>query len=118
MHNIKECHLFHNPTYTYIRNKAMVIEVTKHFVKRFRERVARSGRAALFAERAYLYGYSLGAITDKELRLYLSNSEADHCTSARVYQNFVYWFCGNRAITVYCLPYQYRRQLNKSYITK
>lgn len=89
----------------------MKVKLTKHFIKRFRKRVAHTDRVADFAERAYHDGWTTDDIKDKSLLFMLSGSEVAHGSSVRIYQNFAYWFHQGYAITVYRLPHQYWRKV-------
>lgn len=82
-------------------------QLTKHFTVRFSQRVARSKRMLEFANRALRYGREVSSIKNGELRRALAEKENEYSTMAKVYHNSVYWFSGDRAVTVYPLPQKY-----------
>lgn len=86
----------------------MKIIVTKHFEERFRQRQARTKRIEYFAERAYCDGMSPFSFEFKRFAKQLTKKEAAYGSVAKVYNGFVYWFFGNRAITIYPLPTKYK----------
>lgn len=84
------------------------IIITKHFEKRFRQRQARTKRIELFAERAYHDGTNPSSFEFKRFAKQLTKKEAAYGSVAKIYNGFVYWFFGNRAITIYPLPTKYK----------
>lgn len=82
----------------------MEIRITKHFAKRFRERVSRTKRMPEIVKDAYCFGVSVDQMKNRQLRKEIDQKQEVYSTKAVVYKNVVYWFCQNRAITVYPLP--------------
>lgn len=89
--------------------------MTKHYYRRFRQRVARASakRIRQFAERAFAYGTQLDEIKDENLLFWLRGRANTAGSMPRIYQNYVYWFQENRAVTIYLLPYEYRKVCEK-----
>lgn len=87
-----------------------MIGITKHFSKRYRERVAHSKRIKLFANRAYHYGYKTEELDRDSLWAKLTDKELLGCSEARVYKGFVYWFGDGAAITIYPLEGKMRQK--------
>lgn len=89
----------------------IVVEVTKHFRKRFYKRQARTKRVEVFAKNAYLYGTD---VSDLEYDWYaskLGRKERIYGTYAKIYHGFVYWFKDNVAITIYPVPHRARKRM-------
>lgn len=84
------------------------IIVTNHFRERFRQRQARTKRIEVFAERAFLDGTNPSSFEFKRFAKQLTKKEAAYGSVAKIYNGFVYWFFGNRAITIYPLPTKYK----------
>lgn len=82
----------------------MTVELTDHYKQRFKERQAKTKRMVLFTERAYFYGKTVDNLRKTAYARQLSESEQQHCSMAKIYNNFVYWFKGNVAITIYPVP--------------
>ncbi len=89
----------------------MNIVITKHFARRFRKRVAHTSRVAFFAERAYRYGRRVEDINHRDLLFKLAHNESLYNATAYIYNNFVYWFDQNTAVTVYALPQCFRGRI-------
>lgn len=85
----------------------MTIEITDHFRERFTQRIAKTRRIVQFASRAAQYGTSTDQIKNASLRKELTAQENDFGSIAKIYKNNVYWFSGDRAVTVYALPQKY-----------
>ena len=81
----------------------MEIIITDHFRDRFKQRVANTNRVNLFVEKALNLGKDTKNLSSTTLANVLSMRENEHGSYAKVYKNYVYWFCGNCAITVYPL---------------
>ena len=78
---------------------------TRHYEERFAERVTRkSKRWECFAQRAYEMGKQLGDLRDAAFRYYIENKIAMYGGEARIYGGYIYWFMGQRAVTVYKVP--------------
>lgn len=79
------------------------IEITKHYKKRFRKRVARTSRIERFAEEAFWGGKKLNLAKDSRIRQKYSNIIEEYGSeySYILYNNFIHIFYTNTAITVY-----------------
>ena len=82
----------------------MPIEISDHFSLRYEQRIAKTKRMAVYANRAFHYGKTVDEIHYKPLAKELSSKEKKHGSIAKVYANCVYWFNGTTAVTVYPLP--------------
>ena len=82
----------------------MCVGVTEHFLKRFRQRIAKSKRASIFADRAYCYGVPSDDLRNATLAKEIKRKEEEYGSTARVYLNCIYWYRDGRAVTVYPLP--------------
>lgn len=82
----------------------MSVEVTKHFSERFHQRVANTKRVSIFANRAYCFGKPTSSFKNVSFAKEIRKKESETGSTARVYSNSIYWFCNNKAITVYPLP--------------
>lgn len=84
------------------------IKVTKHYVSRFRKRIARSKRIEYFANEAYICGDAPEGVDDTRLRTFLLDKENLHGNECvlKVYKGFVHVFDSltNVAVTVYKVP--------------
>lgn len=92
-------------------NKAQrkyLVQVSDHYKKRYRERIAKSSRIDMFATTAYYCGSSPLSVSDSRVRNYLEGKENEYGDSfvLRIYNGFVHVFneADNIAITVYKLP--------------
>lgn len=81
----------------------MEIIITDHFRNRFKQRVANTNRINVFVEKAMNLGRDTKELSSVPLANTLMMRENEYGSSAKVYKNCVYWFCDNRAITVYPL---------------
>lgn len=81
----------------------MVI-ITTHYKKRFFQRQARTKRIGWFTQRAFDYGYELCDLKYGKYDYLLEGKEKVYGSTAKIYNGFIYWFVGNRAITIYPLP--------------
>lgn len=88
-----------------------VIEITKHFKKRFYQRQARTKRVQDFARDAYLYGEDVSDLDYKVYAKKLNHKERAYGTYAKIYHGFVYWFKGNVAITIYPIPQKIHKKI-------
>ncbi len=82
----------------------MAIEITDHFKDRFHQRVANTKRMPIFVNRAFKFGKHSSDIKYSAFADEISNRETLYGATARIYSNNVYWFVGNRAITIYPVP--------------
>lgn len=89
----------------------MSVEMSEHFQERFRQRVAKTKRMQIFAERAYFYGKPVDSLQDSQFAEQLSKKEQEYQCSAKIYNNVVYWFHGNKAITLYPVPQKAHRRV-------
>lgn len=89
----------------------MTIKLTNHCEERFSERIAKTDRTSLFVARANHYGVSASSVRCGELRRLLCGKEREYGTTAKIYKNCVYWFSGNKAITVYPLAQKYHGRI-------
>ena len=89
----------------------MNIEITEHFQKRFRQRVANSKRASIFANRAFKFGKSSCDFKNATFAKEINKKEIDYGSVAKVYSNYIYWFYNNKAVTIYPLPQNLRGRL-------
>ena len=80
------------------------VNVTEHFEKRFKQRVAHSKRILQYADDAYCFGKPISEVKYNRLAKKLGWKSRINGSTARVYANCVYWFRGNTAITVYPIP--------------
>ena len=87
------------------------IILTKHFIKRFRERQANTKRIPEFAQSAYDSGKRLSEIEASALTDRLANNEAKYGSAVYVYKNFCYWFQDRIAITIWPLPTSFRGKI-------
>ncbi len=85
----------------------MCLEISNHFDKRFSQRVAKTKRISMFVSCALRYGKSVEEIEDSALRKKLSQKEKEYGVIAKVYCNSVYWFSGDKAITIYPLAQKF-----------
>ena len=86
----------------------MSVIVTRHCDKRFYQRVARTKRMQLFIARALHFGKKAEDVRNGMLRKELLRKEKEYGTVARVYQNNIFWFDGETAITVMPLAQKYQ----------
>lgn len=89
----------------------MHAEITKHFRKRFRKRVARTSRIQEFVDCAFYQGKTARDIKDSILATAFLDKEAASGSSVRIYHGFAYWFCENRAVTVYSISHRILRRI-------
>ena len=89
----------------------MSVEITEHFDKRFTQRIAKSKRMSQFVSRALYFGKSVNEIKNSELRKELLSRQEEYGATAKVYNNSVYWFDKNTAITVYPVPQKYHGRI-------
>lgn len=82
----------------------MIIKTTEHFRERFRQRVAKTKRVSVFANRAYYFGKHSCDFKNATFAKRIAEIEITYGSTARVYANNIYWFHDNSAITVYQLP--------------
>ena len=82
----------------------MCVELTKHYIKRFRKRIARTDRFELFAEEALQNGKVLSEAKSSRYVKKLKYKEIVNGSTAILYKGCVHWFRGNVAITLYPLP--------------
>ncbi len=82
----------------------MSVGVTEHFLKRFGQRIAKSKRAYIFANRAYSLGKPVNDFKNATFAKEIKKKEEQYGSTARVYSNCVYWYYDGKAVTVYQLP--------------
>ncbi|MBQ3352854.1 hypothetical protein IJG89_00690 [Candidatus Saccharibacteria bacterium] len=85
----------------------MAIEITKHFRKRFIQRIANTKRINEITEQAIENGTCTSEIKSTILRKELTDKEKQSYATAKLYKNNVFWFSENKAITVYPLSQKY-----------
>ena len=86
-----------------------MVTVSKHYKKRYRDRVAKTSRIEYFAEKAFYEGTNLKTSKDSRIRKIIQNEEEYRDDKYHHYQyiahsGFLHIFCNNCAITVY--PYK------------
>ena len=79
---------------------------TKHFVRRFKQRLANTDKNRIqeYVENAYNLGVGVDAIRLKEFANLIRQRGYRHGTTAKIYKNYVYMFSGMTAITLYPIP--------------
>lgn len=88
-----------------------IIEITEHYRQRFFERQAKTKRIQLFTQRAFFYGKEANKTKYGGYTKSLQTKEMINSSTAKIYNGFIYWFCDNRAITIYPLPNKYRAKI-------
>ena len=81
-----------------------MIILSKHYLKRFRERIGHSKRIQELTEDAYLSGKVVDEAGKTRFAYRLKMKEIDNASTVRIYKNCAYWFDGEIAVTVYPLP--------------
>lgn len=57
-----------------------------------------------YVDNAYSLGIKIDDINSRNYATLIKQKEELHGTTAKVYKNFVYWFDGLTAITIYPIP--------------
>lgn len=89
----------------------MQIEITKHFYKRFKQRLANTAKIQEYVENAYYFGKEVDNLNSNSFISLIQQKEWISGSSARIYKNFVYWFDGPRAITLYPIPQKMHKKI-------
>ncbi|MBQ1373228.1 hypothetical protein IIY66_00275 [Candidatus Saccharibacteria bacterium] len=87
------------------------VRLTHHFDKRFSQRIAKSKRMPQFASQANRYGKRARDIKYGKLRKELLCKERQYGTIAKIYNNNIYWFDGEVAVTVYPLSQKFHGKI-------
>lgn len=82
------------------------VSLTKHFIKRYRERVAKTNpeRIKKFATEAYLNGKECNDLKSSKLRKKIIGSNRFHKSKSIIHKGMIYVFRDMTAVTVYKVP--------------
>lgn len=81
-----------------------MVKITKHFNQRFKQRLANTPKIQEYANNAYIFGVEVNDIKMKSYATSIEQKEEIYGTVAKIYKNFIYWFDGLTAITIYPIP--------------
>ena len=81
------------------------VSMTDHAIMRSKSRMKKANkRLKMEANRAMFCGRSTEEVDDKLLRRKLEDSCVIHGSVCKIYRGYVYWFQGNRLVTLYPVP--------------
>lgn len=85
-----------------LENEAIM---TDHAVMRSKSRMKKANkRLKVEANRAMFCGRSIEEVDDKLLRRRLEDFCVIHGSVCKIYRGYIYWFQGNRLVTLYPVP--------------